>query len=130
MRYFMKMKQTSFEDFRKENVGKHVRHELPSEDPDFTLEDYFDGKHKDRFEKTEEYVQEKTEIPTYNGEWKYVNCSIQKIKRLLETETATEEIKLLEFALSCKKKGGCTAGEPYRGEKRRVKRVESIKELL
>lgn len=139
----MKIKQQSFDDFKKDvikdaggKITSPVRQTESGLDGDeFSWEEYFEGKHRDKYEgETEDYIQEEWKEPVYDGELKYVNLGVQKLKKLLLTETNEEEIRLMNVAIAyCYKlnpPSGFEMGEPYRGEKRIVKRVKSLKELL
>ena len=133
------MKHQSYDEF-KDDLKKLAGGEIKSpirqgEEPEFTIEEYFDGKYRDKFEgETEDYVQEEWTPETYDGHLKYVNCGVQKIRKMLETETDKEEIRLLNIAMEfCRKMQPgiqAEAGEPYRGEKKSVKRVNNLRELL
>lgn len=71
----------------------------------------------------------------YNGEFRYVNCSPMKLRRLMASEDDPDELVAMEFAMSFHRSKGNTrqpgteAGYVHRGDPRPDQRVRDIREL-
>jgi hypothetical protein len=79
-----------------------------------------------------EELQEKYIEPRYDDEFKYMNKSPMELKRLAEAETNPEELKTIQFALSCQRpRMDCEVGvEPFRGENLDAREIEKLSDLI
>jgi hypothetical protein len=69
---------------------------------------------------------------SYNGEFRYVNCSPMKLRRLMAEEQDPVELEAMELAMSFHKSRSSLhqAGSVERGEPREDIRAESLKDTL
>jgi len=132
------LKQQSFNEF-KEDLKKEAGNDINppvriEEPPDFTWAEYFNEINK-TFEGTTqlEYENKPYQQPEYKQEFKYVNLGPAKIKEQIKIEVNPEEKQKLFIALEfwkLKSPGRIEMGEPYRGEKRNVNRINKLSELV